>query len=359
MLDGHLSACIQNRKASILSSEFRIIKNKVKQEDKFDMFQSKWFYDFVNLSLDSMYYGFSLIEFGDLIDNEFSEVKLIPREYVKPEFGIVGATTAALEGPSFLDGEYSNWCLGVGEKTNLGLLAKASPYVIWKKGSIMAYAEYAEMMGVPIRIMKTNVYDEETRAAGENFMRNLGNSAYAVIGIDDVVEFAEAKGAVGAEKMFNGLVDKMNEEMSKLILGGTGMMTANAYVGSVEVHQENFLMICGQDKLFIQHILNYQLIPFLLKHGFNFLKGCKIEIEPDEELSLKEQFAIDSKLLDYYKIPAAYFNEKYSTEAEDLVIPLPTQQTNIDRPVIAPFEKKNPDIAPEKKQIDEFRNRED
>ena len=354
MLDAHLSAVIQNRKASILSSEFIITKNGNKVNIKSDIFKTKWFYDFCNLALDSMYYGYSLIEFGDLSpDKEFDEVSIVPREYVKPEFGIVGHTSADIVGDSFLEGKYSEWCLGVGMKTDLGLLTKAAPYVIWKKGAIMAYAEYTEMMGVPIRILKTDVYDEETRAAGENFMRNLGSSAYAVIGKDDVVEFAQSKDSTGAEKLFNGLIDKSNEEISKLILGGTGMMTANAYVGSAEIHQENFLMICGQDKLFIENVLNYQLVPFLIKRGFD-LKGCRIEIQPDEELSLKERFAIDSALLPYYKIPASYFKEKYGTEVEDIEInpneiSQPYESGEIDSSI-------SESIKPEEKQVDKFKN---
>ncbi len=313
MLDAQLSSVIQTRKASILSSEFIVSKDGKEDKDLSGLFESKWFFEFCSLALDSMYFGFSLIEFGDLDENnEFKDISLVPREYVKPEFGIVGTTPYDLLGTSFLSEPYSNWTIGVGETHNLGLLAKCAPYVIWKKNAIMAYAEYATMMGVPIRILKTDVYDEETRAAGENFMRNLGTSAYAVLGKDDEVEFAEAKSPAGVEQMFNGLIDKCNSEISKLVLGGTGMVDEKSFVGSAEVHQENFLVICGMDKHFIQSVLNYQLKPFLIGHDFK-LEGCKIGIRPDEELSLKESFAIDSKLLDYYKIPAEYFNEKYGT----------------------------------------------
>lgn len=321
MLDGHLSATIQNRKASILSTEF-IVTKKGKEQDKLsDIFKTKWFLDFCNLALDSFYFGFSLIEIYDFDDKnmEFGGVDLIAREYVKPEFGIVGNTPSDMTGPSFLEKPYSLSSIGVGDKTNLGLLTKAAPYILWKKGAMMAYAEYCEMMGIPVRVLSTSAYDEETRGAAENMMRNMAASAYAVIGLEDKLTLTEAKNAAGVDSLFNGLTDKCNQEVSKLILGGTGLMDEKAYVGSSNVHQENFLMICGQDKKFIQNVLNYQLLPFLLNYGFP-LQGCRFEIKPDEELSLIEQFKIDSKLLDYYKVPASYFNEKYGTQFEDLSV---------------------------------------
>ena len=320
MLDGHLSAVIQNRKASILSCDFSV-EGKPELDKIFD---TKWFYDVCNLSLDSMYFGFSLIDFGDLnlSTKEFTDIRLVPREYVKPEFSIVTKTVADLEGVNYkTDPEYINWCLGIGEDTNLGLLAKCAPYVLWKRGALTSYAEFTEMAGVPIRVLKTGAYDEETRQTAENFMRNMGNSAYAVIGLDDEVTFAESKQTSGVEAMFNGLINKCNDEISKIILGGTGMVDEKSFVGSAKVHQDNFLLICEQDKKFIQNILNYQLRPLLERHEI-LPAGCKIMVNVEEELDLSAQFAVDSKLLDYYKIPAEYFNKKYGTELSELPAPV-------------------------------------
>jgi hypothetical protein len=317
MLDAHLSAAIQNRKAFILSSDFVINKNNKEIEEFNDLIKTKWFYDFISLSLDSIYYGYSLIEFGDRIGTDFQCVKLVPREYVKPEFNIVTKNTSDITGINYLDKPYSDWCIGVGESHDLGLLLKAAPYVLWKKGASMSYAEFCEMFGNPIRLLYTDIYDAETRAMGENFMRNLGSSAYAVLGKDDKVEFAESKMASGAEGLFNGLIDKMNQELSKLIMGGTSMMDEKAFVGSAKVHQDNFSMINNMDKIFIENILKYQLQPFLIKHGFP-LEGCTIELKQDSELSLDDSFKIDAELLKYYSIPAEYFNSKYGTKVEDI-----------------------------------------
>ncbi len=318
MLDGHISSVIQTRKASILGCEFIVTKNGVEQENLTQILKSKWFSDFVDISLDSMYFGFSLIEFDNIIDNGFKYVESYEREYVKPEFGIVGETYSDLTGLCYLDKPYNDWMILVGGNKDLGLLTKAAPYYLWKVGAISAYAEYAEMAGVPIRIMKSDAFDETTRSMSENFMRNLGSSAYAVIGLDESVEFGESKNPAGASEMFNGLIDKCNEELSKLILGGTGMVDSKAFVGSSEIHQQNFLLVVAQDKKFIENVCNYQLIPLLNRHGFGF-EGCKIEVAPDEELNLKEKFEMVKGLMDKYYIPSEYIRETFNIEVYDKI----------------------------------------
>ena len=63
-IDAHLSAAIQQRKNLILSKDFIVIgKDGKENEEKTALIQSKWFFDYLNLALDSIYYGFSLIHF--------------------------------------------------------------------------------------------------------------------------------------------------------------------------------------------------------------------------------------------------------------------------------------------------------
>ena len=332
MLDAHLSAAIGMRKSYSLGADYIVTRKGKEVPELTEKIKSKWFYDFVNLSLDSIFFGFSLIEFDDLTSiGEFSGINLIPRQYVKPEFGIVGATPASLEGESYLSQPWSNWVIGVGENTDLGLLAKLAPLVLWKRGAEMAYAEYSEMFGTPIRILKTDSFDEETRQAGENFMRNMATSAYAVIGKEDEVQLISDKQASGVEVMFNGLIDKMNSEMSKLILGGTALMEEKSFVGSSKIHQESFDMICIQDKIMLENIFKYQLVDFLNIHGFGF-EGCKIERVSDDELTLLEKFSIEKELLKLgFDIDPEYLNKKYGVQVTKSLKPIIQNEVPLDK----------------------------
>jgi hypothetical protein len=326
ILDAHLSSMIDLRKDYTLSADYIVTKNGVEVPELTEKIKSKWFYDFTNLALDSIFFGFSLIEFGALDDKkEFSCIELVPRQYVKPELGIVGETPASIIGEIYSELPWSNWCIGVGEKTNLGLLAKAAPVVLWKRGAEMAFAEYSEMFGTPLRVMKTDVYDEETRQSAENMMRNMALSAYAVIGKDDEVDLISDKQAAGVESMFNGLIKTMNNELSKLIVGGTAMSDEKSFVGSAQIHENNFEIICKKDKIMIENIFKYQLVPFLNLHGFG-MEGAQIVQAQSSELTLLEQFQIDSELIQLgFVASASYINKKYGTELGEKPVSLPAE----------------------------------
>lgn len=95
-LDAHLTACVQQRKSSLLSKEWIVVdKDGKENEEKTKLIKSKWFYDFLDNSIDSKFYGHSLIQFGSVIEDAFSSIELVPRIYVKPEFDIVTENYAA------------------------------------------------------------------------------------------------------------------------------------------------------------------------------------------------------------------------------------------------------------------------
>ena len=108
VLDAQVTALMTTRKNAILGSDF-VVKNKAGEVDekKTELIEKKWFRDFIDLSLDSIFWGHSLIQFGDLKNDEFTEVELIPRQYVKPEYSIVTDTPANITGVNYLEEPYA------------------------------------------------------------------------------------------------------------------------------------------------------------------------------------------------------------------------------------------------------------
>lgn len=318
VLDAQVTAIITARKNAILGSDFKVSKNGVEDEKKTQLIHTKWFYEFVNHSLDSMYYGYSLIQFGDIVDDSFTDIELVPRDYVRQEFNVVIETTGQQTGVNYLEAPYKDWCIGVGEKRDLGLLAKVAPLYIWKKGAMGAWAEYTEMFGTPIRIGKTDTRDEPTRANMENMLKNMGSAAYGVFDTNDIIELVEANKQNGAD-IFDMLIERCNSEIAKLILGQTGTTDSKSFVGSAEVHERISKMYQEADQMFVENIFKYQLVPFLNSHGFGF-EGCSIGVEEDDELTLIEKSKIDIELLKTYKIPAEYILETYGTPVEEMAV---------------------------------------
>jgi phage gp29-like protein len=312
MLDAHLTGLIATRKYQILQSEYKVVDKAGNEvEDKTELLKHKWFYDFIDLSLDSIYYGFSLIQFGALENDVFRTIDLVPRQYVKQEFDIVVETPAAITGENFLDAKYKGWVIGVGQKRDLGLLAKAAPYVLWKKGAMQAWAEYTEIFGTPIRIGKTNVRDEVTRSNMENFLKNMGVSAYGVFDTDDLIELVESN-RTDAFDVFDKMIDRCNSELSKLILGQTGTTDEKSYSGSANVHERVLKMYGEADEMLLDSIFTYQLVPLLNYHGLGF-EGLRIESEEEDKFSYEEKAKIDLELLKYYDIDPIYIEKEYGT----------------------------------------------
>ena len=313
-LDAHLTAAVSQRKNLTLSKDFDVYVNDEENEDLEVIINQKWFRDFLDYSLDSVFYGYSLIQFDSIVNDAFKAVELVPREYVKPEFHIVTSNSSALTGDDYLEYPYNNWCIGVGKPRDLGLYLKAAPLVIWKKNALGAWSEFVEIFGNPIRIGKTNVRDEETRANMEQYLKNMAIASYGVFDTNDLIQLVESNRS-DAYNVFDMMIQRCNSEISKLILGQTGTLDEKAYVGSAEVQERVLKNVAYNDEFFIEGVLNYQLVPMMQRLGL-FPEGAKIKVKSEEDLSLIDQSKIDIELIKTGKFTFTpeYLDEKYGSE---------------------------------------------
>ena len=312
ILDAHTSACIQQRKNLTLSRNFCVInKDESENEQLTEMLENQWFRDFLDLSLDSMFWGYSLIQFDSLVNDNFNEVNLVPRQFVKPEFGIVTKNWGDTVGIPFKEAPYNEFCIGVGKPRDLGILTKVAPLVIWKKNALSAWAQHQEIFGSPIRIGKTSSRDKKTTDNMDNMLKNMGVAAWGRFDTSDIIELIESNKS-DAYMVFDMMIERCNSEISKLILGQTGTTAEKSFVGSAEVHERILKSYGENDEHFIENVLNYQLIPMLEGLGIKF-NGAKIETEDDDELGLVERSKIDLELLKYYDIDPEYIEKTYGT----------------------------------------------
>lgn len=323
VLDAHLTACMQQRKNLTLSRNFKVVDKQGKEnEQKTELIKNKWFRDFLDLSFDSLFWGHSLIQFDSLVDDNFKDVDLIPRIYVKPEKHIVTSSWSAMDGVDYLESPHKEWVIGVGGKRDLGLLMKAAPLIIWKKGAIGAWSVFQDAFGTPLVVGKTNTRDEATRLNMENTIKSLSTGLSVVMDTDDGIEFKETL-KQDAHQVFDMLIQRCNSEISKLILGQTSTTDEKAFVGSAEVHERVLQGYEELDQHFIEGVLNYQLVPMLNKLGFGF-DGFKIVASKDEDLTIEERLKIDAELLKWYTLPEAYILETYGTPVEKKAEPIDT-----------------------------------
>jgi phage gp29-like protein len=324
-LDAQVTACIQQAKDLVLSCEFYVYnKDGSENDEKTKLIRQKWFMDYLDYAMDSIYWGHSLIQFEDIISlngiDVFKEVELVPRMYVKPEYHMVMASTASLppDGIDYLEQPYINWSISVGKSRDLGLFLKITPLVIWKKNAIGAWAEFIEKFGSPIRIGKTDSTDQQSVDNMEGMLRNMGVAAWGLFKTDDIIELVESTHS-DAYEVFDKMIERCNSEIAKLILGQTGSTDEKSFVGSAEVHERMLQNVGYRIKQLIYSINNNQLIPMMNALGFG-LDGCYIDIESEDEFNLEQKGKFDIELLKtgMYKFTPEYLKNKYGAEVMEV-----------------------------------------
>lgn len=279
-LDSHISGIWENgRLNKLLALEYRILDVKAGESDEelTALFNASWFFEFMELCLESKLYGHSLIEFGQIEQDKVSGLTVIPRQHVVPEFGVYLKNPSDSKGIAYRDTPLMDYIVEVGKPKDLGLLLKAAPHFLYKKNASIAWSEYTELFGMPMRIGKINGKDKQALDRMESLLRDLGSASYAAFQEGEEVEFIESTRG-DAYKVYDKLLERSNSELSKLFVGQT-MTTEVGKNGSRaqgEVHERVLDDVTASDRRFIEAIVNDKLFPMLQKHGWK-LEGKRFE----------------------------------------------------------------------------------
>lgn len=317
LIDLHLTGCISQRKGKTLLKSF-VIKNADGTEDTeaVKIFESEWFYNFVSLALDSRFWGHSLIQLGDIITDDngmrrFSNVELVPRKHVIPEYGVVvrEVSDGWEQGIDYRSGGIADWCVEVGEPHDLGLLLKCAPHSLSKKNMTAYWDVFGEIFGMPMRIGKTNSQDPADRQQIEDVLANMGAAAWGLFPDGTDIEIKESTRG-DAYNVYDKRIDRANSEISKGILNQTMTIDSGSSLSQSETHLEVFENVCAADARLIKYIVNDRLLPKMIRHGFD-LKGKSFDWDDAATYTPAEQRELERMLLQYFDIDPQYFMDKY------------------------------------------------
>ena len=146
-------------------------------------------------------------------------------------------------------------------------------------------------------------------------MSNFGVSKWGLFKPSDEIEVISSTNN-DASKVFNDMVNMVNSEISKLILGQTSTMDEKAYSGSAEVHERVLDTYEEADEHFIMSELNYKLKPLLVKRGL-MSETDSFGYEEEEGRDAVEQIKIDTELMKYYTLKPEYIKEMYGVDVEE------------------------------------------
>lgn len=299
--DGHFIAQVQLRKAATTGYSFRIVNRSSGKidEKKTELFQSEWFYNFLDHALDSVIKGYTVLE---LTDPTTMELTLIPRRNLVGVRQLVLYEASGDKGIDISTG-YENTLIRIGKPADLGIMANLCGQLIWKRNAQQSWAEFTERFGMPLISATTNKTSKADLDRIDNMLASLGESARAVLPEGTSIKIDPFSGG-DAYKVFDEQIERINAEMSKPITGGTMVTDDGSSRSQSEVHERNLdNKLAESDRRQIQFVVNNQLIPIMHYWGWPLNPETdKFQWDDTFELSLNQHWNVVNQILTRYTV---------------------------------------------------------
>lgn len=332
LCDSHVFACVQSRKAGVLSLDWDINRGLDKDENaetiekllkKLDV------HKLISDILDATSFGFQPLEI--MWERDKSGHVMPARIIAKPpewfcfddDNNLKFRTKENYYGELVPDKKFllvqnnPTYNNPYGERT----LSRVFWNVTFKKGGMKFWVVFTEKYGMPHLIGKhpRGATKAETDSLAD-MLEEMVQDAIAVIPDDSSVEIKEASKSSSAE-IYEKLIDKMNSEISKAILGQT-LTTEVGATGSyaaANTHMQVRQDIIDSDKKLVESAIN-QLITWIYELNFPNSEVPVFELYAPEDVDLT--LAQRDKILSEtgVKFTKEYFIKAYGLEEEDFEI---------------------------------------
>jgi len=325
--DTNLEAQWCSRKMKTKEREFKVVDEASGKVDVelTKVLETQWFSDWMDACLDSMLWGFTMIEFGEFQDGDFlpfkvdkkyyNPITIIDRDNVKPELGVITRMPSEAQGISFEDKKYTDYLMFIGKTDSYGILEKCAKLLLCKSNTIDNWSEWAEIFGMDKRVGYTETQGDD-RKSFLKALRDMGTNSYGVFTSRDKVEYLGTNRA-DAYRVYKEFLTYIDEQVAKTIFGQDVVSNnTGRVVGTVGENMAN--MYGSSDAKFIKHLVNKRLFPFMENLGFNW-KGKCFEWGNTEKMSMLERSTVDLQIKGMgFKHSVEYINDTYGTDVEEL-----------------------------------------
>lgn len=332
LCDPHVFACTQSRKAGVLSLDWEINRGLDKDqnaEDVENLLKKLDIQKIISDILDATQFGFQPLEImwkrdksGHIMPerviakppewfcfDDDNNLKFRTKENYYGEVVPAKKFLLAQNNPT-----YNN---PYGDRT----LSRVFWNVTFKKGGLKFWVVFTEKYGMPHLIGKhpRGSTKEETNSLAD-MLEDMVQDAIAVIPDDSSIEIQEASKSSSAE-IYEKLIDKMNTEISKAILGQTlttEIGSTGSYAAS-NTHMQVRQDIVDSDKKLVEGVIN-QLIQWIYEINFANAEVPVFELYEPEDVDLtlaqRDKILSDTGV----KFTKEYFIKNYGLEEEDFDI---------------------------------------
>lgn len=298
LMDTHLSSVLDKRRFAVRCSEIQFQRGGKPDEKVNEQIRSQWFGRLLSDIIDAQFWGFSLCQFYK--DGDWVDYDLIPRKHVDPVRRMIIRHQTDLNGTSW--DEYPD-LLFIGRDDSLGLLAKAVPWVIYKRNTTGDWSQFSELFGMPIQEYIYDSDDEESRARAMEDAAKAGSLAQFFHAKDTELKLTEAGNKTGSADVYDRLCERCNSELSKLVLGNT-LTTESSERGTQAlgtVHKKVEDKVAQADRRYVLDVLNYNMTDIFSRMGIDTAGGSfcfpeKKDIDPTAKVNILTQLQTTFRL---------------------------------------------------------------
>ena len=316
LIDGVLSDAIEKRIEAVLNAGLTFIDSRGEEVAEItDMLNSTAGEVLLRNIMAQRFFGRAGVEMSFSDGFHCDEIK---PKYIDLQHQTILLNDVGDKSVSYIDNKQ---ILILGRPLDYGLLLKAAPFAIYKRGGFGDYAQWIELFGMPQRIGKYNTYDPESRALLVQAFKDAGSAPYIIVPKETEIETLTHSQSSG-KSSYDEFRKACNEEILVTILGQT-LTTIQGERGARSLGEVHFDVEANKhdsDIRFVERILNERVRPILEARGFNLQGGKFIFPKEAEPLSVADI----ATLSEIIEIPSSFNHAKYG-------IPMPKDGEQIAR----------------------------
>lgn len=308
VLNGHVEACIKRYKRLVTKKGYDFLNPDGSVNEVVNKLLTKdWFFKIIDADLDSDFFGYSLVNFSDVVNNELfsrdpfgnlAPIKTMPRPWVSPDrmnvvnipYNVVGIP---FRDTSFRDNsgncpyDWTFWFstpseIGISE-CGYGLLYKIALYEIYLRHLVGQEATFYELFGSPARWGKTNKTGDE-RDTFFSDLFNMGNSATIVTDPQDEISLIDTRNTGTGYQGFESFQNRLEKAITKIVFGHEDAMSSTP--GKLGLNEEANKAVKETESnscRIREHNVNTEVLPKLRKLGLPIPMGITFKIRNVEE----------------------------------------------------------------------------
>lgn len=331
MIDLHISTLLESRILPVKRAAFKImnIKNKESNDDLLTVLDANWFDDFIDYTIESKFYGYSLIELTDVIGVD-AYITLIPRQHVDQIKELIYLERGDTTGYPYT-AQLKPYYIGVGKPKDLGYLFKITPVILAKKQALAQWNEFNEKCVIPFRTVKTPSRDKKRHQLLGQILQMMGSAGWAVLNDDEVVELTQINNK-DAYKAFETLISWLENSVTRYILGQTATTNQDntGTYGSLKILEDVADDRHQSDKVFVRRLINNELLPRLTLFGFNF-ENHAFTWDDTIELTTDQKVDVINKINKNYIVDPVYVTEQTGIPIIGLKNTLPAENIAVKK----------------------------